>query len=96
MMVRIVVEAESNMGEFTQPPRRRDRHGLSVAETICESVLRQWAALRITCFWIWVWSDITPVSCRFEQAFSDDGGKTWEVNWVNTYRRVGNESDQSH
>src|SRR5215207_880907 len=27
-------------------------------------------------------SDITPNSCRFEQAFSDDGGKTWEVNWV--------------
>ena len=27
-------------------------------------------------------SDITPTSCRFEQAFSGDGGKTWEVNWV--------------
>ena len=27
------------------------------------------------------WSDITPTSCHFEQAFSDDGGKTWEVNW---------------
>jgi hypothetical protein len=29
-----------------------------------------------------VWSDITPSSCHFEQAFSDDGGKTWEVNWI--------------
>ena len=27
-------------------------------------------------------SDITRDSCHFEQAFSDDGGKTWEANWV--------------
>jgi hypothetical protein len=33
-------------------------------------------------------SDITPSSCRFEQAFSDDGGKTWEVNWIATDTRV--------
>ena len=29
-----------------------------------------------------VYSDITPTSCRTEQAFSVDGGKTWEANWV--------------
>lgn len=33
-------------------------------------------------------SDITPNSCRFEQAYSDDGGKTWEVNWMATDTRV--------
>jgi hypothetical protein len=27
-------------------------------------------------------SPITPDSCRFEQSFSADGGKTWELNWV--------------
>ena len=43
-----------------------------------------------------VWSDITPNSCRFEQAFSDDGGKTWEVNWIATDTRVIDESDKPH
>jgi pyruvate kinase len=38
IMSRIVVEAESNLDEFTQPRRRRERHGLSIAETICESI----------------------------------------------------------
>ena len=33
-------------------------------------------------------SEITPASCRFEQAFSDDGGKTWEINWIATDTRV--------
>ena len=39
-------------------------------------------------------SDITPNSCRFEQAFSEDGGKTWEVNWIATDTRVQGESDK--
>lgn len=29
-------------------------------------------------------SDITPDSCHFEQAFSADGGKTWEPNFIVT------------
>ncbi len=31
---------------------------------------------------------ITPTSCRFEQSFSADGGKTWELNWIATDTRV--------
>jgi hypothetical protein len=40
-------------------------------------------------------SNITPDSCRFEQAFSDDGGKTWEVNWIATDTRVKDEPGEA-
>lgn len=36
-------------------------------------------------------SDITANSCRFEQAFSDNGGKTWEVNFIVTETRMKKE-----
>jgi hypothetical protein len=38
-------------------------------------------------------SDVTPDSCRFEQAFSLDGGATWEVNWVAVDTRVPDDAD---
>ncbi len=44
----------------------------------------------------YVWSDITPNSAHFEQSFSDDGGKTWEGNWITTQTRVNDESDKAH
>ena len=34
-----------------------------------------------------VFSNITPTSFRFEQAFSADGGKNWEVNWRAEFTR---------
>jgi hypothetical protein len=34
-----------------------------------------------------VFSDITAKSFRLEQAFSDDGGKTWEANWLASFTR---------
>lgn len=33
-------------------------------------------------------SDISSNSCHFEQSFSEDGGKTWEVNWIANDRRI--------
>jgi hypothetical protein len=42
-----------------------------------------------------VFETLTADSTRDEQAFSADGGKTWEVNWVNTQTRVKDEPDKA-
>jgi hypothetical protein len=34
------------------------------------------------------WSKITPTSCHWEQAFSTDGGNSWETNWAMDFKRV--------
>jgi len=36
----------------------------------------------------YAWTDMTTTSPHFEQSFSDDGGKTWEVNWITDQTRV--------
>jgi hypothetical protein len=35
-----------------------------------------------------IWSAITSASARWEQAFSADGGATWESNWIMDFRRA--------
>lgn len=35
------------------------------------------------------WSGITTETPRWEQAFSDDGGREWETNWVMDFTRTG-------
>ncbi len=42
-----------------------------------------------------IFSDITPTTFRLEQAFSADGGKTWEPNWIATFARTAPESDRT-
>jgi hypothetical protein len=42
-----------------------------------------------------IWSGITPNAAHFEQAFSDDGGKTWEVNWITDQTRVSSEPEKA-
>jgi len=39
-----------------------------------------------------IWSRITSNSAHFEQSFSDDGGKTWEVNWITDQTRISEEA----
>lgn len=33
------------------------------------------------------WSRITPTACHWEQAFSPDGGTSWETNWTMEFTR---------
>ena len=35
-----------------------------------------------------MWSDITATSAHFVQSISDDGGKTWKINWIADDTRV--------
>jgi hypothetical protein len=39
------------------------------------------------------WSSITPTGARWEQAFSPDGGRTWEKNWIMTMTRTAAEEE---
>ena len=41
----------------------------------------------------YVWSAITATAAHFEQAFSEDGGKSWDVNWISDMVRLGNAED---
>lgn len=34
-----------------------------------------------------LWNETTPRSARWEQAFSADGGATWETNWIMEFSR---------
>jgi hypothetical protein len=38
-----------------------------------------------------IWSGVTTPTPRWEQAFSDDGGETWETNWVMEFTRAKGE-----
>jgi hypothetical protein len=43
-----------------------------------------------------VWSGITSNSAHSEQSFSEDGGKTWEVNWITDQTRMNDEPDRAY
>lgn len=35
-----------------------------------------------------LWIPVSPDEARWEQAFSEDGGRSWETNWIMTFRRI--------
>jgi hypothetical protein len=35
-----------------------------------------------------IWSELTTNTALWEQAFSDDAGKTWEKNWIMRFKRI--------
>lgn len=35
-----------------------------------------------------MWDNISPSTCRWQQATSDDGGETWATNWVMDWTRA--------
>ena len=43
-----------------------------------------------------VWTNTTTSMPHFEQSFSDDGGKTWEANWITDQTRVNSGPDKEH
>ena len=36
----------------------------------------------------YIWSNISETGARWEQAFSNDAGETWETNWIMEFRRA--------
>jgi len=42
----------------------------------------------------YIWSGMTPTAARWEQAFSTDGGQTWETNWVMEFSRVSDDAGE--
>jgi hypothetical protein len=35
-----------------------------------------------------IWTPISATQCRWEQAFSADGGASWETNWTMSFTRI--------
>jgi|HubBroStandDraft_6_1064221.scaffolds.fasta_scaffold00379_20 hypothetical protein len=68
-----IIGGPPSVGEF------KDGRG----EFLCQDTMNGRAVLTR-----YIWSDITANSGHFEQSFSDDGGKTWEVNWISDVTRV--------
>lgn len=74
--------ANSKAGSLGGPPNVGEfRNG--VGEFYCQDTYNgRYVLIR------YIWSRITPSSAHFEQSYSDDGGRTWEVNWITDQTRA--------
>ncbi|HKA88206.1 MAG TPA: hypothetical protein VKE22_11085 [Haliangiales bacterium] len=75
------LDGRNPFGELDPPIKGRFENG--VGTFYADDTLRgKKIRVRVT------WSNITPTSAHWEQAFSPDGGKTWETNWITDFQRV--------
>jgi hypothetical protein len=74
--------ASSVDGEFQQPPMI-GQFVSGRGEFVDHEVFSGKSILTRNTF-----SGISPDFARFEQAFSDDGGRSWETNWFMTFTRI--------
>uniref|UniRef100_UPI0030F3CD30 hypothetical protein n=1 Tax=Phenylobacterium sp. TaxID=1871053 RepID=UPI0030F3CD30 len=69
------------LGPLDPPVRRRFQDGVGAfySDDLVDGKSRRTRYL---------WSKITPATCQWDQATSNDQGATWETNWVMAFNRV--------
>jgi hypothetical protein len=75
------LDGRNPFGELDPPVKGRFENG--VGTFYADDTLRG-KRIRVR----FIWSQITANAAHWEQAFSSDGGKTWETNWVTDFRRM--------
>jgi hypothetical protein len=75
------LDGRNPFGELDPPVKGRFQNGIGIF--YADDTLRgKPVRVRFT------WSNITENTAHWEQAFSPDGGKTWEVNWITDFKRA--------
>jgi hypothetical protein len=75
------LDSRTPLGPLEPPVRGRFRDGVG---TFLGDDTFNGVPIRVR----YTWSKITPTTCHWEQAFSTDGGATWETNWEMDFVRV--------